>query len=117
MIYTPSGDFDPPTHYSIMEYGSTPYVGMAQEKKRTKSYVQNSALIIVIGFYDPYHDISSVFISNKTVSGSGKLRWSTTPASRYTGGAGRNGLILLCFFSQASTIMAEAITMIQARTS
>ena len=51
-----------------------------------KSYVQNSTMIIVIGFYEPYHDISSVFISNKTVSVARKLRWSTIPASRYTGG-------------------------------
>ena len=58
---------------------------------RTKLYVQNSPLIIVIGFYEPYHDISSVFISNKTVSGAGKLRWSITLASRYTGGMGPNG--------------------------
>ena len=50
------------------------------------------ALIIVIGSYEPYHDISSVFISNKTVSGAGKLCWSTTPASRYTGGVEPNGL-------------------------
>ena len=62
-----------------MEYGSTPYVGMAREKKwrpyrtRTKSYTQNLALIIVIGFYEPYHDISSVFISNKTVSFAGSF--------------------------------------------
>ena len=32
------------------------------------------------------------------------------------GGVGRNGIILSFFFSQASTIMAEAITIIQART-
>ena len=82
----------------IMEYGSTPYVGMAREKKwrphitRTKSYAQNSALIIVISFYEPYHDISSVSISNKAVSDARKLRWSTRPASRYTRGAGRNQL-------------------------
>ena len=82
----------------------------------TKSYVQNSPLIIVIGFYEPNHDISSVFISNKTVSGAGKLRWSTTAASRYTGGVGPIGPSSF-FFSQASTITAEAITMIQARTS
>ena len=65
-----------------MEYGSIPYVGWHGEKMaahitRTKSYVQNSALIIVIRFYEPYHDISSVFISNKTVSAARKLRWST----------------------------------------
>ena len=45
---------------------------------RTKSYVQNLALIIVIGFYEPYHDILSVFNSNKTVSVARKLR---SPAS------------------------------------
>ena len=33
----------------------------------TKSYVHYSALIIVIGFYEPYHDISSVFTIKKTV--------------------------------------------------
>ena len=84
---------------------------------RTKSYVQNSAWIIVISFY-PYHDISSVFISNKTVSGTRKLRWSTRLASHYTGGRGLiDYLFLVSFFSQASTIMAEAITVIEARTS
>ena len=57
----------------------------------TKSYAQNSALFIVVGFYEPYHDISSVSTSNKTVSGARKLRWSNRPASRYTRGAGRNG--------------------------
>ena len=83
-----------------MEYGSTPYVGMAREKNggpiitRTKTYVQNSALIIVIGFYEPYHDILSVLITNKTVSFARKLRWSTTPASRHTGGSG----LLVYFF-------------------
>ena len=55
---------------------------------RTKSYVQNSALIIVIGFYEPHHDISSVFISNKTVSNARNICWSTRPASQHTGGGG-----------------------------
>ncbi len=90
---------------------------------RTKSYVQNSALIIVTEFYEPYHGISSVFISNKTVSVARKLRWSTKPASRHTRGARRNRTLLSdsdsdsSFFRQASSITAEAITMIQARTS
>ena len=67
----------------------------------TKSYAQNSALIIIIGFYEPYHDISSVSISNKAVSGAGKLRWGTRPASRYTRGVGRNRLYnSSCFFLQ-----------------
>ena len=85
----------------------------------TKSYVQNLALFIVIGFYEPYHDISSAIISNKTVSIARTLRWSTIPASRHTRGAGRNRTLLsdsASFFRQASTIMAEAMTMIQART-
>ena len=55
----------------------------------TKSYIQNSALIIVIGLYEPYHDISSVSISNKTDSIARKLCWSTTPASRCTRGSGQ----------------------------
>ena len=44
-----------------LEYGSTPYVGMAREEKWlpratcTKSYVQNSALdIVILGLYEPY---------------------------------------------------------------
>ena len=42
----------------IMEYSSTPSVAMARKKwqthtTRTKSYVQNSTQIIVIGFYEP----------------------------------------------------------------
>ena len=45
--------------------------------------------------YEPYHGISSVFISNKTVSVARKLRWSTKPASRHTRGAGRNRTLLL----------------------
>ena len=62
-----------------MEYGSTPYVGMAREKmvaphNTYKLYVQNSALNIVIGFYEPYHHILSVFISNQTVSVARNLR-------------------------------------------
>ena len=68
---------------------------------RIKSYAQNSALIIVIGFYEPYHDISSVSISNKAVSGARKLRWSTRPASHYTRGAGRNGTSSSLFLSSA----------------
>ena len=88
---------------------------------RTKSYVQNSALIIVTEFYEPYHGISSVFISNKTVSVARMLRWSTKPASRHTRGARRNRTLLSdsdsSFFRQASSITAEAITMIQAQTS
>ena len=57
-----------------MEYGSTPYVGMAWGKKWlphvpcTKSHVQNSALDVVISFYEPYQSFSSVFIGEKTVS-------------------------------------------------
>ena len=99
----------------IMEYGSTPYVGWHGKKwrphiTRTKSYVQSSTLITVIGFYEPYHDISSVFISNKTVSVARKLRWSTIPASRHTRGAGRNGLLLsffLSFFLSSSARLAR----------
>ena len=97
-----------------MEYGSTPYVGMARKKwrphiTRTKSYVQNSALIIVIGFYEPYYDISSVFISNRTVGVARNLRWSTTPASRHTKGGGGVGRIslLLSFFLSSSARLAQ----------
>ena len=65
--------------------------------------------------------ILSVLISNKTVSVARKLRWSTctTLACRHTAGEWPISLLLsffLSFFSQASTIMAKAITMIQART-
>ena len=74
---------------------------MAAHITRTKSYVQNSALIIVIGFYEPYYDISSVFISNKTVGVARKLFWSTRPASRYTRGAGRNCTSSSLFLSSA----------------
>ena len=104
-----------------MEYGNTPYVGMALDKnggpvKCVQNHVQNSALIIGIGLFEPYYDISSVFISNKTVSGARKHCQSTRPASRYTGWERPNGLSLLCFFlsfiSHASTLLAEAVTMI-----
>ena len=73
---------------------------MAWEKKwrhhltRSKSYVQNSAVITGIGFYEPFHDISSDSISNKTVSIARKLHWSTRPASQHTGGEGPNSIIL-----------------------
>ena len=73
---------------------------------RTKSYVQNLALIIVISFYEPYHDISSVFNSNKTVSVARKLRWSTKPASRHTGWEGRISQ-LLSFFLSSSARLAQ----------
>ena len=62
-----------------MEYGDGTGKKRRPHMTRTKSYVQNSALIIVIGFYEPYHDISSVF-NSKTVSVARKLRWSSTPA-------------------------------------
>ena len=66
------------------------------------------------------YDISSVFISNKTVSVARKLRWSTIPASQRGGGGG--GAIGLLPSSSSlgrlySMIMVEAITLIQARTS
>ena len=57
---------------------------MAAHITRTKSYVQNSALIVVIGFYEPYHDILSVSTSNKTVGVARKLHWSTTLAGKHT---------------------------------
>ena len=70
---------------------------------RAKSYLQNSALIIVKGFYDPYHDISSVFISNKTVS------VANSPVAAKGGGGGGGGegrnhtllILILSFFLQA----------------
>ena len=71
-----------------MEYGSTPYVGMAWEKNgvhhitRIKSYVQNSALDAVINFGKPYQSFSGVFMSNKSVSVARDRRWSTTSVSR-----------------------------------
>ena len=72
-----------------MEYGSTPYVGMAWEKNgvhiaitRIKSYVQNSALDAVINFGKPYQSFSGVFMSNKSVSVARDHRWSTTSVSR-----------------------------------
>ena len=58
----------------------------------------DSALIIVIGFYEPYYDISSVFISNRTVGVARNLRWSTTPASRHSGGGGGGWDVLVYFF-------------------
>ena len=60
---------------SIMEYGSIPYVGVAQEEKNgcPIKLVQNlmfRTLLwnVVRSFYEPYQSFSSVFISNKTVS-------------------------------------------------
>ena len=82
----------------------------------TISYVQNSALIIVIGFYEPYHGISSVLIVNTTVS---VARSFAGVPHRQVDTLGGRGLIVhffLSFFSQASAIMAEAITIIQAQT-
>ena len=54
--------------------------------------------------YEPYHDISRVFISNKTVSVGRKLRWSTTLASQHTRGAGRNSLLLSFFLSSSARL-------------
>ena len=71
----------------IMEYGSTPYVGMAWEKiwlphiLCTNSYVQNSALDVVRSLYEPNQSFLSVFISNKIVSVARDHRWSTTSVS------------------------------------
>ena len=76
---------------------------------RTKSYVQNSALFIVIGFYEPYHGISSVFISKKTVSVARKLRWSTTPASRHTGGAWPISLLLSMIQARTNWIFSGVL--------
>ena len=66
---------------------STPSVGMARGKmvvacKVYKSYVQNSALDVVISLYEPYQSFPSVFISIRTVSVARDHRWSTTPARR-----------------------------------
>ena len=72
-----------------------------------KLYVQNSALIIVIGFYEPYNDISSVFISYKTVGVARNLRWSTRPASRHTWGAGRNSTSSSASASSSSARLAR----------
>ena len=59
-----------------MEYGSTPYIGMAWPPHCmcTKLYVPNSALDIVISLYVLYLSFSSVFISNKTVNAAGEHR-------------------------------------------
>ena len=83
---------------------------------------QNSVLIKMIGLYEPYHDISSVFISNKNVSIARKLCWiphrQVAILNREGGGEWPNHLLQsFFFFSQASTITAKAITMIQAQTS
>ena len=103
------GLVSPIIRHVIMEYGSTPYVGWHGKKwrphiTRTKSYVQNSALIIVIGFYEPYYGISSVFISNRTVGVARNLRWSTNPASRYSGGAGLNGTSSFLFLLSSARL-------------
>ena len=47
---------------NFIEYGCTPYVGMAQNEwlTCTTSYVQNSALDVVISLYEPYQSFSSV---------------------------------------------------------
>ena len=61
----------------IMEYGSTPYIGMAPKQMATPLHVysvQNSALDLVISFCGPYLSFSSVFISNKTLSVAGQHR-------------------------------------------
>ena len=76
-----------------MEYSSTPYVGMARGENGSpyNAYQiirSELALIIVIGISEPYHNISSVFISNRTVGVARKPHWSARPASRHTGGRG-----------------------------
>ena len=44
-----------------------------------------------IGLFEPYHDISSVFISNKTVSFAGALHWQVDTLG---GGGGANCILL-----------------------
>ena len=58
-----------------MEYSSSPYAGMAQEKKmattsnvyKNDTYVQKSVVGVVISFYVHYQSFSCVFIRNKTI--------------------------------------------------
>ena len=70
---------------NIIQYGSTLYVGMAQEKngcpiKHEQNLMYSAAL--VRSFYEPYQSFSSVFINNKTVSVDRNHHWGTKAAIR-----------------------------------
>ena len=98
-----------------MEYGSTPYIGMAPKKMAapfcmcTKWDVQTSALDLAKSFCGPYLSFSNVFYSNKTVNADREVpnRQVAKPANRLSSS----------FFREDSTTMTEAITMIQTRRS
>ena len=88
---------------------------MAQGKKWvlhvtcTRSNVQNFALDVVISLYEPYQSVPNVFISNKMYSNARNHCWSTTLASHLSNRPSSFFFFFSSFFSQASTIMAEAI--------
>ena len=82
----------------------------------TKAYVQNSALGIVTSIYEPYQWFSSVFIGEKTVSVARDHRW--VPHRQVAKRAKSSIFFLLSSsFSQASSIITEAMTMSQTRRS
>ena len=82
----------------------------------TKAYVQNSALGIVTSIYEPYQWFSSVFIGEKTVSVARDHRW--VPHRQVSKRAKSSIFFLLSSsFSQASSIITEAMTMSQTRRS
>ena len=83
----------------------------------TKVYVQNSALDIVTSLYEPYQWFSSIFIGEKTVSVARDHRW--VPHRQVAKRAKSSIFFLLSSssFSQASSIITEAMTMSQTRRS
>ena len=103
-----------------MEYGSTPYIGMAPKKwlphcMCTKWYVQNSALDLVISFCGLYTCHSRVF---STVTRLLTLTESIAEVpNRQVAKLANRSFLLSSFFWDHSTTMTEAITIIQKRRS
>ena len=91
----------------IMEYGSICRDGTGKTAYDYQSTVLSVILytFYAVAIFEPYQSFSSVFISNKIVSVARDHCWTTTLSVTIN---------RTSFFSQASTIMAEAFTMIQA---
>ena len=62
-----------------MEYGSTPYIGMAPKKNGYPTVYVQTALDLVISFCGLYLSFSSIFNSNKTLTKRVWLNHSVNP--------------------------------------
>ena len=77
-------------------HSAAEYVDNSVNAQETNTYIlsqickQDGTYSIYVQGLIEASDISSVFISNKTVSVAGNLRWSTTPGNHYTGGVAKS---------------------------